>query len=126
MKIAPLLAGCGLAAILLSLTPASLRVATAAPDNTLGMAMLGAHVGGDGTIYDQSGLVSATVGAGTYALTFDRPIGSCMWSAMPFANEDVVIRTTSYSSTTINLRMSRVSDGTAVNWSLFLTMFCPR
>lgn len=126
MKTAPLLSSLGLAAALLSLTPQSLRLATAAADNTLGMAMLGAHVGGDGTIYDQSGLVSATVGAGTYALTFDRAIGTCMWSAMPFASEDVVVRTTSYSSTTINLRMSRVSDGTAVNWSLFVTMFCPR
>ena len=98
----------------------------AAPDNTLGMAMLGAHVGGDGTVYDQSGLASVTVGAGTYALTFERDIGTCMWSAMPFANEDVVIRTTSYGGATINLRMSKRIDGAAVNWSIFVTVYCPR
>ena len=113
----------GVSVVLLASSAGSLR---AAPDNTLGAAMLGAHVGGDGTIYESAGLQSVTVGSGTYAITFNRNIGACTWSAMPFANEDVVIRTTSYGGATINLRMSRVSDGGAVNTSLFLTVFCPR
>jgi hypothetical protein len=85
MKIVPWLASFSLAASALLSGPASPRFAAAAPDNTLGMAVLAANVFFDGTLLNGSGVTAAgrTPNAqdGSYDVDFNRDVSGCFYSA---------------------------------------------
>lgn len=59
----------------------------AAPDNTLGVALMSARVDSDGTTLASSGATGVThPGGGQYVVEFDRDVASCIYSVKPFNN----------------------------------------
>jgi hypothetical protein len=73
-----------LAVVALGLFAAAMPPAQAAPDNTLGMAMLGAYVDAFGNLVSGSGVTAATRNStGSYQVEFDRDIFDCFVTATP-------------------------------------------
>ena len=125
MKISPFLAGFAVATGLFSLVHAP-RFAAAAPDNTLGVAILGALVKDDGTLLRGSGATGASnFATGAYAVTFNRDITNCTFAATPVRNS-VVIRAVSTVGSNLQFNMNRLSDGSALNSTFSLVVFCPK
>ena len=114
-----------LAAMLL-LGAATTHTAHAAPDNTLGVAILGALVKDDGTLLRGSGATGASnFATGAYAVTFNRDITNCTFAATPVGNS-VVIRAVSTVGSNLQFNMNRLSDGSALNSTFSLVVFCPK
>jgi len=99
----------------------------AAADNTLGMALLGAVVNGDGTLHHGAGVVSTSrPNKGTYEVTFNRDITACFATA---SAQGFAIYASIFVPTTNTLRVFLSTQSTlAVEWDgLFhVTVFCPR
>jgi hypothetical protein len=129
MKTARFLQSLGLAAVLFSFDPASSRFAAAAPDNTLGMAILGGLITSDGTISRGSGLLSVahTDGTGVYSVIFDRSITTCIFTATAFSLGDTAVRiTSSGSGGQVTLVVFRTTDGAFIDQGFFINVFCPQ
>jgi hypothetical protein len=121
-----------LAAALCSL-PLSTPALQAAPDNSFGMALLGAVINGDGTTARGSGVTgSSRASQGNYIVTFDRPLADCTFSAAPVfiaggTTSVIVPRVIGLPSTSnIQFNVNRVSDGTLVDSPFSLVVFCPK
>ena len=129
MKVSPLLAGFAVATGLFSLVHAP-RFAAAAPDNTLGVALLSARVFPNG-VFGSSGLVSSeNTSTGSYLLTFNRNIFDCQPVVTPFAGEPVTIRFFSIGGSptqgSLGVAISRISDGTPIDAHISVVVFCPK
>jgi hypothetical protein len=125
MKIGPFSAGVAIAAGLLLLAPPP-RFAAAAPDNTLGTAMLGALVKDDGTLLHGTGVTGVVhTTTGGYKVTFDRDITDCTFATTPVGSS-VVIRAVSFVGSNLQFNMNRVSDGIAFDSTFSLVVFCPK
>ena len=63
--------------------------AHAAPDNTRGMALMGAYIGSDGAFRSGSGVIANyKLATGDYQVLFDRNISECIVSATPVSLGD--------------------------------------
>jgi hypothetical protein len=108
-------------ACLLSFTLAATSVyataAAAAPDQTLGMALLGAHIGFDGSLLNGAGVVDViSDGNGRRIVQFNRNVLDCFYSVSSEQWETP--------STVANYQVTRVLVG--LDSAFFLTVFCPR
>ncbi len=107
------------------------KVAPEAADQTLGMALMGAAVRGNGTLYEGVGVVSATrSGTGAYRVTFQRDIRGCILNAtaalFPGDSSTGAFASASYySQTTVSVLM-RNPSGTFVDHSIQLMVFCAK
>jgi len=93
-----------------------------APDQTLGMALMSASVGANGSLIRGGGVVSsAKVSAGTYDVTFSRNIEGCVAVANTSASR--FARIVSHTGNVIRVR---VADGQSTNADNPFTMlvFC--
>lgn len=112
--------------ILLALPGTTLR---AAPDNTLGMALMGAYVRySDGALIRASGVTaSQRVDVGRYVLTFDRTVDDCFITANVYdAGVGVgyaVVWLQSGNSATI---LTHNTGGTRADHQFHVIAFCPR
>lgn len=105
----------------------------AAPDGTLGMALLGAAVNGDGTLTRGSGTTSATKlgGTGNYEVEFDRDLSTCFFVATvgpagggsSQGEVNVALRGGNSSAVFVD---TNESDGTAADKPFHLMVFCAR
>ena len=104
-------------------TPTSLK---AAPDNTLGMAIMFAYVGADGTLQNGSGATGASRGSlGGYRVTFDRDVSNCGYSATVYNSigRTAVVMPSDNNATVI------VATSTSQNLSdnnFYLLVYCTR
>jgi hypothetical protein len=115
-----------LALLLLVFCGTLAATAFAAPDNTLGTALLGAIIDGDGTIEQSSGLVSITkAGTGLYDLTFNRDVSICFGSVTPVFNG---ITTAIFINPGQSLMRvyTRQTNGSSVDSNFHILFFCPR
>jgi hypothetical protein len=106
------------------------NMAHAAPDNTLGMALLSARVFPNG-VFGSSGLVSSeNTSTGSYLLTFNRNIFDCQPVVTPFAAEPVTVRFFSIGGSptqgSLGVAISRISNGTPIDAHISVVVFCPK
>jgi hypothetical protein len=125
VKFSPFLAGVAIAAGLLSLVPAP-RSASAAPDNTLGMAIMAARVKSNGTLDAGSGTTGTILktGTGAYVIAFDRNVEACFHTAsLTNIPGQVLTLTASDNSVAVG---TQDSSGTFVDAAFSLLVYCPR
>lgn len=126
MKPGPLFAGLGIA-LSLTLGPSP---TTAAPDDTLGMALMGAYLGPDGSVRGQSGVIAASrAGTGDYRITFDRDVSHCILSGV--AGQASLVWVTAYVMDGVDVRLVRVvafyqSTGSTTDVPVHVMAFCPQ
>ena len=108
------------------------NMAHAAPDNTLGTALLSARIADDGAVIGSSGLefVSHTA-AGHYALVFGRRFGDCQPVATPISsNVAVTVRIAAIvdaaNQSSLGLVFNRISDGAQIDTAFSVVVFCPK
>ena len=109
----------------LMLPPAS----RAAPDNTLGMALLGAYVRTDSSLHGSSGVTAVSkTGGGDYSITFDRDVSSCILSGTVAQASQVML--TAYVLTGVDPAKVRVVTfyytGSVVDVPFYVMAFCPQ
>lgn len=123
-------------AVLVAAVPASAKnAAPEATDNTLGMALLSAAVDQNGTLYQNSGAVSATkVDTGLYSVTFNRSVVGCsiagtLGSPIPLGAPDAVgqmnVTPLDSAADTIRVRTSNAT-GIGTNKNFHVILFCAR
>jgi hypothetical protein len=117
--------------LLASLT-GSLR---AAPDDTLGMALMSATVGANGTLVRGSGATSAEKnGTGEYLVQFARSIANCSCAASVGGNDPFVTYILTHAATANcpsfvapdKAHIATSFDNTAVDRDFHLIVFCPK
>lgn len=112
------------AAALLSLACAAPRIAAAAPDDTLGVALMGAIVSGDGAFWDKAGATSVKWPAwGRYVIQFERPITGCFFSVTPM--EERIVMSAVINNNKLEVH-STALDGTANNTWFHVLVYCPK
>lgn len=103
------------------------NLAAAAPDNTLGMAIMAAEVGSDGTLLRSSGATSASnPTGGIYIVQFDRNVTNCYPSATLGTGSGVTtgqIGAFQGGGTSITVATAN-SAGNSTNLGFRLTVFC--
>jgi hypothetical protein len=125
------------AATVILAMPSVMRFAAAAPDNTLGMALLSANVLSNGALNGGSGVVSSSsTDTGRYTVKFDRDLQGCTCAAMHAASGGGIVNssinvTAFCPSNAIGVDSVRVftwrtSDNTASAEPFHLIVFCPR
>ena len=111
--------------------PASIR---AAPDQTLGMALMSATVSDSGVLVAGSGVASIVrPSTGTYVIAFKRDLDACTCTAS-FGGHTVGIFTAAQnfisancpSGAGNNVRVLMSNNGAFVNWPFQLIVFCPK
>ena len=121
-----------LAAVSALLLAAAASPAEAAPDKTLGMALLGAHVTRDALVLHSAGVKSVEkLNPGNYRVTFERSVFGCIPVAT-VANEGsgrLIINpnqsTPGPNPEALSVRTFEV-DGTLADKGFTLTVFCAR
>jgi hypothetical protein len=100
----------------------------AAPDNALGMALLGAFVNYDGTLYEGSGVTSAPghPGVGNYDITFDRDISRCFISITPYTSNVVPGFFRNPGSSVVRVYLNSNTGGAAVDTTFSMLIFCAK
>jgi len=87
-----------------------------APDDGLGMGVMGARIDSDGTILSTSGVTGVTrIGNGQYRVDFDRDVSQCFYSVNLFS-----LRASSVQPT-----VSVANSVTATVWGLSGVSFAP-
>jgi hypothetical protein len=110
----------------LVLGAATLPAAQAAPDDTLGMAILGGLVSEDGAITRASGLVNVIHNStGAYGLFFDRDIQACMFTMTSFSLTEATVRIASYGGDQVVVHVFKPSNNALTNAAFFVNVFCP-
>lgn len=98
-----------------------------AADQSLGMAILGARVGRDGSLAIAAGATSAIRRqAGVYTVRFDRNVSGCIYST---SNNDTTDRSFSVGPSTSDVNSVYINVSTSsgfVDGSFYLTVFCNR
>jgi hypothetical protein len=120
----------GLAALVLM---AASTGASAAPDNTLGMAILSAVVDTNGNLVSGSGVADSELISGVYYVTFERAVTSCAYLAtvgLPvggFSQVGYTVQTTRNvaNDRVVNVLIKNTGD-ISVTRAFNLLVFCPR
>jgi hypothetical protein len=112
-------------------TPAPGRTAVPpAPDGTLGMALLGAHVSSDGTtLINSAGATGGVhISTGTYEVDFNRDVSGCFYSAVSFSSlVPVVVEPRSGNANGVFLEFVTLDGAhTLTDSQFYLTVFCAR
>lgn len=116
-------------AFLSCLQLAFLRIASAAPDNGNGVAILSARVDADGTLLSGSGVTGVTkVGTGTYQVDFDREVTECMFSVTPadLRLPQVQPTTSDQNASTVTLWAQIGLNITSSDGQFYLLAYCSR
>ena len=108
--------------------------AQAAPDNTLGMALMSASVSSNGTVAASSGVTSVgsvRTGTGQYLISFDRDLAACTCTASFGERNFALISHQSAISASCPYTAQTVFVYTSVNDALTdrgfqLIVFCPK
>jgi hypothetical protein len=107
--------------------------ASAAPDNTLGMALMAAEVvGANGSLIRGSGATGASRSSeGLYVVTFDRDVTECFYSAtftniIGLLNPGRTLQANTFNGNGVRVRLLRAADDTVVDADFQLIVFCPR
>ena len=99
----------------------------AAPDNTLGMAILAASVNSDGTLLAGSGAASAAkLGTGQYRVDFDRDVLSCFRAATLESSAGEIRAITDTVTFNRVLVVTANSGGSISDASFNLLVYCAR
>jgi len=109
-------------------TPAPGRTAVPpAPDGTLGMALLGARIGGDASIISSAGATGAAqLSTGTYEVDFNRDVSGCFYSASSFESTvPVLVQPRASNANGVFLELKSL-DGIPTDSQFYLTVFCAR
>lgn len=116
-----------LAAALSAASPAAAATPNVAPDQSLGMAILGARVNRDGSLAVAAGATSAIRRqAGVYTVRFDRNVSACIYST---SNNDITDKSFSVGPSTSDVNGIYINVSTSggfVDGSFYLTVFCNR
>lgn len=108
--------------LLASLT-GSLR---AAPDDTLGMALLGGDIRSDAHLNYGSGVAGVSrLDYGIYDVSFDRPVSNCFGSATTAANVGFIAVLAKIGSDTFRVYIT-TANLTYVDADFHLIVFCPK
>jgi len=110
---------------------ATAYTAHAAPDNTLGVAILGVHVEQNGTFIDATGVTGVDHnGRGTaYQVTFVRDVSNCLYAATPFfAVHAVAVGPVVGQPEVVQVNVRAAGDSNAflVEAEFYLLVYCPR
>jgi hypothetical protein len=121
-----------------SLTIVTPQITKAAPDDTLGMAIMSADVNANGTIANGSGAVSATSSPSEYYVTFERSLLGCSCTAT-FGSYNPDIAGYNYTQSWIAAQcpfgdamhknqalVQMTMNGTTVTTAFHLMVFCPK
>lgn len=117
LKFAALLTVCG---FLVALFTSPLR---AAPDNTNGMALMGAFVSSGGSLVKASGATGVVfVDTGQYQVVFDRNVSECFYSVTT-VNNNVTASAVQEAPQVVQVL---ISEGPPTSSAFYLIVFCPR
>lgn len=107
----------------------------AAPDNTLGMAIMSAVVQGDtGELNRGAGVVSSTrINTGSYQVIFDRNVAQCSYAASsgtPYngISRDIVVSADPLPTDVsgVSVAVTHATDGSSYDAGFHLFVFCAR
>jgi hypothetical protein len=109
-------------------------VTPAAADETLGMALMAAHVNPSGTLVKGAGAVSSTrTGAGNYSIVFERSVQNCFFSTATTnsgpgtgAGDASIIVFYTDIPTQVLVITNSPPNLAGVDRAFSLTVFCPR
>ena len=110
----------------LVVAPAFTGKALAAPDQTLGMAIMSAYVEVNGSLLDGAGVVtSAYLGSGQYAVQFNRPLAGCVSTATQWGNANAII-SVQPNGDTVTVRLAIPESGAPLQRPFQMIVFCAR
>lgn len=117
-------------AVIFSSVLGALHDSRAAPDNTLGMAIMGAYMSSDGTVRSSSGVLNVEkASAGQYYITFDRDVSRCILSGVAGAASATYL--SAYVMDSVDVRLVRAigfssSTGSPADVAVHVMVFCPK
>ena len=99
-----------------------------AADGTLGMALLGAVVNADGTLFAGSGVTSfSSFATGGYQVTFDRNVATdCTYATAAVGTSQTYVRIVARSAGQLQFNTNAVETRALTNASFSVTVFCPK
>lgn len=99
----------------------------AAPDNTLGMAILSARVSAAGALIAGSGTTGtvAKTGNGAYHVEFDRDVTTCFYLASLNGGGQVLTQPSGTGNTRVGVGTQN-SSGAFTDAEFYLLVYCPR
>jgi hypothetical protein len=99
----------------------------AAPDHTLGMALMGGLISPTGQFQAGSGITNVQqTGTGEYVITFERNIVGCPFATGTIGGFGVSTAIVGQGQTTLSVWTRLTSDNSAVDDSFSIVVFCPK
>jgi hypothetical protein len=99
----------------------------AAPDHTLGMALMGGLISPSGELQSGSGITNVQqTGTGEYVIRFERNIVGCPFATGTIGGFGVSTAIVGQGQTTLTVWTRLTSDNSAVDDTFSIVVFCPK